>query len=149
LFATRPISGTAQSFQISLSINVEKNADIVDRQLHNPLRVIPKNSTAADIAAELHDFRKNCTVEQNRIAAEASVGRNQDFGFGSAVLSHQNIESERPNKGLIGEHNQRGIGIAGYSRDANLQGSSHTLVVVVVQNHLCTMQVHLPPNQLR
>ena len=99
----------SQSLVVVFTVDVEENSYIVYLHFEDSVQVIPKDGPAADISLKRYDLIKNGAVQENRIAAKALKHGNHNLCIGTPILIHDSIERLRPNEGLVGQDNERGI----------------------------------------
>src|SRR5260370_25953012 len=101
------IARSAKSLPVLSAIDIQKDADIIHRQLVDGFRMSAKDCSASDVSGEIHQFRKNRAVEENRVATKTPVKGNQYLRTKLTPITNHLIERAGTHKGLIRDHDQR------------------------------------------
>ena len=99
----------SQPFVVVLVVDVEENSCVVYLFIDDPVQVIPKDRSAADISPKRHDLKEDRTIQKNRIAAKALKYRYHSLRIGTPILISYSIERLRQNEWLISQDDQRGV----------------------------------------
>jgi hypothetical protein len=93
---------------ILLVVNIQQDSFILYFKLCCSPGVAPEDGTAAYITLKCHDFGKDRAVEQNRVAADTFVRRDDNLNRGAAMSMGELIESFRANEWLVRQNNECG-----------------------------------------
>src|SRR5258707_11453684 len=99
-------SPSRQGVEVFLRVDVGEHTAVVDRHLHDRLRMLAEDGAAADVAADAEYLGEQGTVDEHGIAAKTAVRRNDDAGAAAAVLLDEEVDRLRRDERLIAEDDE-------------------------------------------
>src|SRR5260370_20264558 len=140
------IARSANSLPVLSAIDIQKDADIIHRQLMDGFRMSAKDCPASDVSGEIHQFRKNRAVEENRVAAKTPVKGNQYLRARLTPITNHLLERGGTNKRLIREHDQGTFDLQANRGEALAQRRPHTLLKIRIKDDAQSIGYQLFPN---
>ena len=125
---------------ILVAVDIQEDSFILHFQPYRPLLVAGEDGTAAYVSLERHDLGKDRAIEQDRVAADTLVRRDDDLRFGVAVPIGELIQGFGANEWLVRQHNEGSTYFRIERREPGLQGTRHSLLVGRVDHNLETLE---------
>src|SRR5258706_11644498 len=99
-------SSSRQGVEVFLRVDVDEHPAVLDRHLHDRLRMRAEDGAAADVAADAEHLGEEGTVDEHGISAQAAVRWNDDAGAAAPVLLDEEVDRPRRDERLIAEDDE-------------------------------------------
>jgi hypothetical protein len=121
---------------ILVAVDVEQDSFILYFKLCYVLGVVAEDGTAAYVPFERHYLDKDRAVEQDRVAADSFVRRDDDLRLRTAIVIGELVEGFRANEWLVRQDDEGGVYLRIQCGEPGAQGTRHSLLVVGVDDDL-------------